>query len=759
MLVDRARPERLGELVRHVLREWPDTAVLTEAPALASLPEGTTVVLCVRGADAAWLNQERPVVQTRALRLVLFSDEETTVHLARCAVDFYDWISHRIDCPEGPPAFAVRALQRAACTRDPAIGWYGGNLDEAFARALPGRRLERISASQPYGALVDALRPKPRTWAAVVDLDTSVWLRRSLWAAAEAGRRGRLLLVAPKKGVSWLPRVDARALGLEDAAGRLRAAGIERCVRLAALLELAPGAIEDATRLARAGLPEAEITAIALREHDPGSALARLAQDHEPKRAETEEPERKAWRADLRRRFLLPDWPGRIELAIRHGDLNVATHWAAEWGAATGGSPRARAALARVYALSDDLGKARSLLESARAPTDTPLDEDTRFELLRSEGIVLALAGDDAKALQALRAALDLSKRLARAIDEREELYDTAIQTLIQMGRLEEAQRLLDEWTRLVRRPDLTSPSSLSLARSTANLMLARGDAQAASRHLEAALKQWPDPEHPNRDVLEQMLAQAWLEERRFREAERLLLNAIQRLQRLGRPTRFLRHEHGRALYGLGRFREAEQELRRALSEAPGPESAARTRYGLARCLVAQGKFDEAEALLDDALSELRRRGVTRGELYTSSLYEKARIRRSRGDLVDALELLREVLRCEEAAFGREHPTLLFTLSELGGTMLDLKRPRDAEPLLRRAVRLAEQTGDRVQLAGDLAQLALAQAAQRFAHAGDTARRALEAFEAAEHEPSPALLRELEAIAAPRSPSPSRRGR
>ncbi|WP_437905442.1 tetratricopeptide repeat protein [Sorangium sp. So ce327] len=762
VLMDRARPERLGELVRHLLRDRPDADVLTEAPALVSLPEGSTVVLCVRAADAAWLNQERPVVQERALHLVLFSDEETTLHLARRAVDFYDWISHRIDCPEGPPSFALRDLRRAACTRAPAIGWLGGDLEETVARALPGRKVERVSAAQPYSALVEALRPKPRTWVAVEDLETSGRLRRSRWAAAEVGRKGRLLLVSPANTLSGLPRVHGRALTLDDGAGRLRAVGIQRCVRLAAQLELSPDAIDDAAGLARAGVSEAELSALALREDDPGGALARLAQQRGRESAAAKEPDVEEPGAERSERFCLPDWPGRIELAIRADDPDVAAHWAAGWVEATEGSARATAAMARLRAFSGDLSEARALLDRARGRTQDGIDDETRFELRRAEGLLLSSEGRTAEAIQALRDALERGRRLGRSIEERGELYDAAVRAHIGAGRLKDAQRLLDEWTGLLRRAYVDVPLDILLVRTTAELLQARGDTHAASELLESVLQRLPEHDQPSLGVFEQCLAQAWIAQRRFGEAERLLRSAIERDQRFGRRTLFLRHEHGRALLELGRFQEAEQELRRALSEVPESKITAPTRHELARCLEAQGRFDEAEALLDEALAELRRDGAAYGAQYAASLYEKARLHRLRGDLVSSEELLREVLRVEERALGRAHPALLSTLSELGGTLIDLGKPHEAEPLLRRATHLAEQRGDRLGLAAELAQLSRAQAARGFAHARDTARRALQVTSTADGELAPVLVREVEAIAAgamPRTPARSRPSR
>ncbi|AUX21524.1 uncharacterized protein SOCEGT47_020100 [Sorangium cellulosum] len=416
---------------------------------------------------------------------------------------------------------------------------------------------------------------------------------------------------------------------------------------------------------------------------------------------------------------------------------------------ARAGPPRRPGAGAErcLRAFSVDLCEARALLERARERAKAGVDEETRFELLRAEGILLSSEGHTG-AIPVLRDALELGRRLGRSLQELSELYDASVQALLRAGRLVDAQRLLDEWTGLLGRAHVDVSLDILLARSTAELMLARGDAHGASRLLESVLPRWPDPDHPSLGVLEQSLAQAWIEQRRFREAERLLRRALERHQRLGRPTLFLRHEHGRALLGLGRFQEAERELRRALAEVPETKSAAPMRHELARCIEAQGRFDEAEALLDEVLAERRRDRAADGALYAASLYEKARIRRLRGELGTAEELLREVLRVEERALGRAHPVLLSTLSELGGALIDLGKSREAEPLLRRAAQLAEQKADRSALAASLAQLARAQATRGFVHARDTARRALQVLSTADAELAPALLREVEAIAA-----------
>lgn len=762
VLVDRARPEKLGELVRHVVRAYPEAEVLTEAPGLATLPEGSTAVLCVRAMDAWWLNQERPVVQARALRVILFSDEATTLHLAREAVDFYDWISHRIDCPEGPPAFAVRALRRTACARAAAVVWTGGDLEGTFARALPGRRLVRVSAAQSYVGLVEVLRPRARTWVAAEDVDGGAGWRRARWGAAEAGRRGRLVLVQVQQGAepNGIPRISGRALAVEESARRLRGVGIGRAAWLATMLELEPAAIDDAATLAEGGVPEAELARLALREEDPGAALARLAGERRNLLAPAVGTDIEEMNPDAPGRLRLPEWPARIELATAAGDTEVASHWAAGWTAATRRSARAVAALARIRLFEQNGREARTLLDEAHRRAKDVVDEDTRLDLLRADGPVLFAAGETAIATHALEEAIILACRLGRSMGERSELYDALVRALIDVGRSRDAERVLNEWMATLR---TQSPQRFDplLARARATLMLAQGDAQAASQLLELILAEWPEPEHPTRGVMEHLLAQAWIEQGRYGEAERLLRGALERLERVGRRHTFLRHEHGRALLELNRFREAEQEFRRVLAEAPEMKSVGITRHELARCLTAQGRIDEAEALLDLRLKELTDGGSSVGRQYAMSLYEKARIQRQRGNLTVAAEFFRKVLTIEEHSLGREHPTLVPILAELGETLIELGQPREAEPLLRRAVRSAEKTHDPVTLAVGLGDLARAQAAQNFSHARDTAHRALAAWDVTGRIPSPALHRELKDIAAgpPPRPSPSRRHR
>lgn len=135
--MDHARPERLGELVRTLLPLAPELEVHTEAQQLAEVRPGSTLVLAPRAEDADWLNINRPLFASRALRVVLFCTREVTVALSRGAVDFLDWVSLRLECPAGPVPFAVAGLRCALAARVPGIVWTGGDLEASFTAAGP----------------------------------------------------------------------------------------------------------------------------------------------------------------------------------------------------------------------------------------------------------------------------------------------------------------------------------------------------------------------------------------------------------------------------------------------------------------------------------------------------------------------------------------------------------------------------------------------------------------------------------------------
>ena len=281
-LVDRAHPARLGDLVRTLRHTWPDVEVHTDVRSLDEVAPGSVIVLAPRAEDADWLNQRRPLFAERKLKVVLWCDQATTVALARHAVDFFDWISHRQDCPPGPAPFAVNGV-RAALEGSWPMVWTGSArqeaVDEVLRAAMPaGTRSRLLVGSCPYDELVDAMHGKDFV---VVRISSPRQLRRARWARAQTGRTSRIILVAPGLDCPGFWPVHDRFEDLARARTALTDAGAGAPGRLAALLDLEPEALAIATTLLKKGVNGDEIEGATLQTMDPGVGLVLLAKHRE----------------------------------------------------------------------------------------------------------------------------------------------------------------------------------------------------------------------------------------------------------------------------------------------------------------------------------------------------------------------------------------------------------------------------------------------------------------------------------------------
>lgn len=721
-------PERLGELVRHLIGLTPDLAVLTQAPDLARLAPGSTAVLWLREQDFDWLNGARPAVHGQ--RVVLFGSEEVATRLSQQAFDFYDWISHRLEAPEGPPAFAVRALKNAICARPAVIVWRGGDLEATFAAALPGRRLVQTTAVQPYGTLVEALTPGPKSWVAVTGVRRPFEMRRVGWAAAEAGRIGRVILVEPKGTFTDLPSAHARPMGMEEATEALASAGVSQPARVASLLDLEPEAIARAAELARTGVTGEDLESRVEGELARGKVTAR-------------------------RRLPVPcAWPDRVEQAAAAGDLEVADRWATAWRDEAASNARATAALAHVRALQGRWKEAEALAVEAEAQIAAGSDEPTRFEVLRARAYS-RLDGDAVEsAARDFKQALTLAKSLGLPARTLSELHSARVLALVGAGRIQDAEQALRAWQSDAGITDEATSSNPLFLYACAVVLRAKRRADEALRLAGLGLRALKDKQNPLGDMLAQTLAGALNDLERFADAERLTSAVTRIAERQHRPTADLLYELGRARAGLGRFAEAEQAFRRVLAERPDGADTADVSRELARCLMAMGRNGEAEALVDHALASGRRAGRAQEAAHALILHEKARLREMSGDHESSAALFREVLRSEERLLGRNEPALARPLTEYAESLLELDRPREAIPLLRRALSLANQGEGSDLLATTLTALTRAETMQQLPQAADTARRALSAWNAIGKEPEPDVLDSLHVLAAGEPPSP-----
>ena len=101
ILADRAHDSHVGDLVRRLVRDWPDVDYVMSATELQESKPGSTLILDVDDDDEefAALNIVRPVLREKGLRVVIWAREGISAKLAHRAPDFFDWISHRVEAP------------------------------------------------------------------------------------------------------------------------------------------------------------------------------------------------------------------------------------------------------------------------------------------------------------------------------------------------------------------------------------------------------------------------------------------------------------------------------------------------------------------------------------------------------------------------------------------------------------------------------------------------------------------------------------
>lgn len=288
LLVDGAILEKLGALVRGLLPHHPTLEVVTNPTQLPSLPDGSVVVYLPRAEHAFWLNVNRPVFARKSLKVVLFSSRDVTEVLAREAVDFYDWIAQRVDCPDGVAEHAVLGIRQALRCRAPGIIYaYGDDLrpdararidrfERLFRAALPGRTLQWIDVRVTYAHIVKSIATAGRAWVAcdVVGHEDAARFR---WALAEAKRKTRAVILVPYYYEDRFWNLsDALESDLDRAAQWLENAGAKHPLRLLAASGLEHSVVMDLVGLLARDYAEDELLAAMLTSPDPGAGLAPL---------------------------------------------------------------------------------------------------------------------------------------------------------------------------------------------------------------------------------------------------------------------------------------------------------------------------------------------------------------------------------------------------------------------------------------------------------------------------------------------------
>jgi serine/threonine protein kinase/tetratricopeptide (TPR) repeat protein len=226
-------------------------------------------------------------------------------------------------------------------------------------------------------------------------------------------------------------------------------------------------------------------------------------------------------------------------------------------------------------------------------------------------------------------------------------------------GQFEEAGTTLREGLDIRRRAQ--GPDSPDVAKSLNNiayLEFRAGDLPAARRDYEEAIAIWEKTlagDHPNLLVAHNGLGMVQGESGDEAGAERALREVLDlRVLKLG-----------------------EDHLMTAQS-----------RYALGNLLLRRGRLDEAEGLLQQCLAT---RQKALGDTHFSAVAVQesiASLRREQGRLEESLALFTQTLSADRTIYSRPAPPTSDSLVGLGRTLLALKRPDEALPLLREGLEI-----------------------------------------------------------------------
>lgn len=639
VLLDGASPEVLGTLVRALLPQHPDLDVVADLPDLEDIPNGSTIIYCPHPSQAEWLNMARPLFAERQLKVLLFCSSEVSAALAHRAPDFFNWISHRIECPKGHYLPAVRGLRAAVCHRALGVSWHGGDFAPIFAEALPKRSLTVLSSSISYDSMVEAMHTHRRGWLGWTDVDGPFRLRRVRWAMAEVGRRGRVALLSPTEATPGFWPLRGRPLPIAKSIRYLKNVGVPKPGRLAALLDLEDDALKIAARLVRAKVDIGPLETMLATSADGGRDVAKVAleQGIEPQKRLLPTLRagcQRGWQRgadevemDLRsKRKSERLWSERTDLAINEGDIEIGERWSN-----------------KALAFDVDQVEARYC-------------------------VALALLGRGrlTEAEHALRDVTNLRK------GQREQWKSLAelAETLSRMGKSNEALECLSEAISiLVAVPTQTSTTS-------------QPKKDDSVEHLTNILRRWPPTVgQENLLPLGQKMAMILMDRGDHAQAEQLLRQLLDVENKI--PSKRRHFITSRAmlawtLYRSKRYAEATKHAKRALADTESHFG--REHPYVAICLYAASKLLE-HTQPKDAESHLRRALALRERLfgksdpsYTDTLYALGVVLSKIGRFEEAERTLVKVKQLRERALGDTHTDVAATsralalLDQLRGT-------------------------------------------------------------------------------------------
>jgi len=180
----------------------------------------------------------------------------------------------------------------------------------------------------------------------------------------------------------------------------------------------------------------------------------------------------------------------------------------------------------------------------------------------------------------------------------------------------------------------------------------------------------------------------------------------------------------GVLLLSVERYEESQLALRRSLAIyrlllGPDRVEVIRGEAALADVLSAQGKYDEAEALLRDVL----RHSPNPDAAFTTEINSQfGRVLFNQGRFAEAAALLRPTLERQRRLFGPLHPSTITTMRQLASTLRDPPELPEAEALDREALKLAQTLFGPQGLQTRLVTNALAALLEREGHLAEAER-------------------------------------
>ncbi len=161
-LVDRAQDKMIGHLARALVRSGSEPDFCVDWSETASARDGSVVVLLLRPEEFETANMMRGRIEEKRLKLVLWVHDGG--RLRREANDLADWVSHTVECPDGPDPVAVRKLHLARGT----LSWRSDERELVLAiRALTGTEPLILDATTPFTDLLEQIGQATQRWIVV----------------------------------------------------------------------------------------------------------------------------------------------------------------------------------------------------------------------------------------------------------------------------------------------------------------------------------------------------------------------------------------------------------------------------------------------------------------------------------------------------------------------------------------------------------------------------------------------------------------